>query len=117
MPKPTREHCREQLSRLNTKFGAPRGEEDKFRLSRVLDAMEECESDQHVTRIIDQLEQADQFPDAHDIRRFAYELRTREKRANPKCEVCNGMGFRVIDDGGQGRAGKCDCWQFVEVML
>lgn len=116
MVKPTRDFCRDQLSRLNNKFGAPRAAEDAFRLSLVLDALTKAaESEAHAKAIIDRLETVDEFPNGYQISQAGYDLRTREKRADPKCPMCCGLGFVIIPDGGQGAGKKCSCWREYEV--
>lgn len=113
--KPTRKFCQDQLSRLKTKKRAPYDEGDEFRMRTVIDALHSASEDSgHVVRIVDLLEQGDTFPDGYAIRQFAYDTRTREKRPDPQCQKCHGLGqeFYAIP-GTQGAARKCDCWRDV----
>jgi hypothetical protein len=124
-PKPTREHCREQLSRLNAKFGAPTAKADMFRVTCLIDTlMEVAESAVHVTRTIDRLEHEERFPVGVDIRQAASETRTRTVEPNPDCGKCSGAGWYQQPYSypwGEGRmvettrSGKCDCWREVEL--
>jgi hypothetical protein len=117
LKKPTRAFCGKELSRLNGKFGAPRGHEDEYRLKLVLDAMQRvAESEAHVTAIVDRLEVVENFPTGYDISQAGLATRTREKRPRRDCPKCFGNGFYVLpEEDGQGKAGPCDCWRPVVI--
>jgi hypothetical protein len=87
--KPDREFCKQQISRLGGKQGAPWAAEDAYRLKLVID---------------------------DTVAQVGYELRTREKKANPQCPDCHGIGFTIIpEENGQGKGAKCHCWRDVVV--
>lgn len=37
-----------------------------------------------------------------------------KRRPNPRCSRCSGTGIVIVDDGGQGTAKHCWCWQETE---
>jgi hypothetical protein len=125
LPKPERDHCREQLSRLNAKWGAPTTKADMFRVTRLIDMLAEiAESAAHVERIVDRLEHEERFPVGVDIQNAAAETRTRVLEPSPECQTCGGVGWRAEPYSypwGEGRViettrtGKCNCWREVEV--
>jgi hypothetical protein len=115
--KPDREFCKQQISRLGGKQGAPWAAEDAYRLKLVIDALARAaESKEHATKIVDRLETHERFPDGYTVAQVGYELRTREKKANPQCPDCHGIGFTIIpEENGQGKGAKCHCWRDVVV--